>query len=175
MNKPKNEPLRMVGFNDYPILEQAFGGAKRVKSLYNAFGQQNAVILFTFGSETDVYEHENFTEIILPNCKALLQTAHKLNKSWASVMDVLATETIAVEHTKRFLRSVISPSDVLLLEQPYLYDLIKDFDNFKIYNSQNFELNVKRPSIEQHYDKEVAAYLCRSYRDDRMFSGAKLR
>lgn len=154
IHRRQAEPLLVL--NDYPVRDQHFGGATRIRSLYTKLSKQRPVVLMTLNNEGTLerYDHgPDFAELSFPKTKEHLRDENRSNAgSDISVNDIVASRHCRDNDLLReALNAALNFAGGLVLSHPYLAPLIDGRPRVPIiHESHNFEHQLKQQLLAKH-------------------------
>lgn len=148
------EPVLVL--NDFPVRNQHFGGATRIRCLYKELSKQRPVVLITLNNEgiLERFDHgPGFAELSFPKTKEHLRDENRINAdSDISVNDIVASRHCRGNDLLReALDAALDFAGALVLSHPYLAPLIDGRPPVPIiHESHNFEYHLKQQLLANH-------------------------
>lgn len=149
----------ILAVNDYSVDRPSAGGEIRIHHLLKHLSKYNRIIYVCLNQDEvkKQYLTENFLHISLPKTEEHLAREAEINRQhWISADDIVAGTMIHENALyMQAVQTIGALADLIILEQPYMVDAIQGLpDRPVIYESQNFEYQLKRELLAQHPMKE---------------------
>ena len=155
----RDEDLKILVLNDFPIYPVDHGGRVRLSNIYENFSVSNDITYICFGDKTSIKENRisnSFIEITIPKSvihKKMIQLGFKFFER--SIDDLIAMFIGKYNKLMRKeIKKCINESDVIILAHPYMYPVVKSLisdKHFVVYEAYNVEYILKKSILQNFF------------------------
>lgn len=159
----RDENLKILVLNDFPIYPVDHGGRVRLSNIYENFSVSNDITYICFGDKTSIEENRisnTFIEITIPKSvihKKMIQLGFKFFER--SIDDLIAMFIGKYNKLMRKeIKKCINESDAIILAHPYMYPVVKPLisdKHFVVYEAYNVEYILKKSILQNFFISNI--------------------